>query len=164
MGLPSRKTPRYEGSKNRPYTHGTAAPDLVQLLVEKLEELGEEAEFYDLGAGRGYLVFVLRLLGFQRVGGCELVKAAADEANSIGRKFFGDGWCDVQHAAIGQIRFETRRPRLIYVNNEVFDNNDEEGAGKHPWLLRAIERMAIEDCEEGSKVLAVRPLPGCRRG
>lgn len=163
VGLQGIKNPRYEGTKNRPYQHGTAAADLVQLLADRLTALGEDAEFYDLGAGRGYLLFVLRLMGFRRVGGCDVVKGAVDEANAIGRKFFGGAWCDVQHAAIGQIRFAKRACRVIYVNNEVFDNDSDDGARKHPWLLRAIERMAIEDCYASSKVLSVRALPGCHR-
>jgi len=161
VGLEEKENPVSEGTKNRPYRHGTGAPDLMKAIVRKLEDLGPDAEFYDLGAGRGYLLVVLRMLGFQRVGGCELLQGAVEEANELGRTVFHDHWCDVQHAAIGQVRFETRRPRLFFVNNEVFSNDG--GLTDDPWLLRGVERMMIEDCAEGSTLLAVRPLAGCKR-
>lgn len=145
-------------SSDTAYRQGTSGVALIKFLSSVLDQLGDGAEFYDLGASAGYLIFVLRLMGYSAVGGCEIIGASVKDANELGRRYFRH-WAPVQHASLCAIRFTERRLRLLYCNNLVFPNDSQ----CEPWLLRSIERMLIEQSLACSVAMTATQPVWCHR-
>ena len=140
------------------YRQGTSGLALVTFLDRVLKQLGKGAEFYDLGASAGYLIFVLRLMGHREVGGCEIIGQSVTDGNELGRRHFKN-WAPVQHASLCSVRFTTKRLRLLFCNNLVFPDDPE----CFPWLLRSLERMMIEQSLACSVAVTAVKTVGCQR-
>ena len=66
--------------------------DALQHLFETaVNEFRPHRLVYDVGAGCGFVVFALRVLGIT-AGGCEASTTLRDGANRIGRRYFGSAW------------------------------------------------------------------------
>lgn len=143
---------------NATYRQGTSGLALVTFLDNVLKQLGKGAEFYDLGASAGYLIFVLRLMGHRDVGGCEIIGESVKDGNKLGRRHFKN-WAPVQHASLCSVRFTTKRLRVLFCNNLVFPDDPE----CFPWLLRSLERMMIEQSLACSVAVTAAKTVGCQR-